>query len=234
MISIIASAIISTAYCSWDNPGANRYIGSVPEAIRNYSDIPKDIREKLYNRLKKHDFDDLANITKDYIAGKHEYQNLRDMHFGKNQVCTIVSRDKWKQESKELGLVYCEGEYCIIVPTVCGNISRVSKIEPSKSSTNLSYAKEDNELVLDPPSAGQDLILNPTKAIEPKSFNDGVKSFSDDFITKPLAMIGKANPIIPPVGIPILPLIPGIPEPSSYLLFFLGIPLLWLLKSLRK
>jgi hypothetical protein len=125
--ALIASTIVSTAACSWDQPGANRYIGNVADAVYNYTDIPKPVQDALHARMLKHDYDDLAEITADSINGAFAYDNLRDMHFGRNQICGNVSRAKWGGKA-ERGLVYCEAEHCIIVPTVCGNVSRVTKV----------------------------------------------------------------------------------------------------------
>lgn len=125
--ALVTSTIISTAACSWDRPGANRYTGNVADAVYNYPDIPKPVQERLRARMMKHDYDDLAEITGDSIIGAFAYDDLRGMHFGQNQVCDKVSRANWGGKA-ERGLVYCEAEHCLIVPTVCGNVSRVTKM----------------------------------------------------------------------------------------------------------
>jgi len=38
-----------------------------------------------------------------------------------------VTRSAWTAGMKERGLVYCEGGQCILVPTVCRNVSRISR-----------------------------------------------------------------------------------------------------------
>lgn len=126
---LFATSVVVTPVCQWDHPGANRFTGDVSSAVHNYIDIPKNIRDKLEKRLNSKKYDDVVEITKDNIAGKDEYIDLRDMHFGKNLVCQSVNRDKWKTDSKERGLIYCEESHCIIVPTVCGNISRVTRLK---------------------------------------------------------------------------------------------------------
>ena len=53
------------------------------------------------------------------------------MHFGIGRVCSNVSRQAWLPAHQERGLVYCEGTECIIVPTVCRNVSRIKRDEPA-------------------------------------------------------------------------------------------------------
>lgn len=119
--------------CSWDNPGADPYIGPVPAAIQKYKDIPKDVRDRLQSRMDSHQYDDIALITRDRIQGQNEYTNLRMMHFGNGNLCRSVSRFRWKDDHQERGLVYCEDKHCIIVPTVCRNVSQISPISKTDS-----------------------------------------------------------------------------------------------------
>jgi hypothetical protein len=126
---LFAASVIVSPVCQWDQPGANRFTGDVSVAVHDYIDIPKNIRDKLEKRLNSKKYDDIVDITKDSIIGKEEYTDLRDMHFGKNRVCQRVTRDKWTRVSKERGMVYCEENYCIVVPTVCGNLSRVARLK---------------------------------------------------------------------------------------------------------
>lgn len=127
--------------CSWDKPGVNPYRGSVPDAVDKYTDIPKAVREKLKARMERRQYNDVAVIRRDSIEGKEgQYANLRAMHFGQGQVCQSVTRAKWELASEERGLVYCESGHCIIVPTVCRNVSRVDR--------------KDGELAMEPTGAG--------------------------------------------------------------------------------
>jgi len=126
----IAVAVSVVPSCSWDNPGANPFTGNRPASVQSYTDIPKATRDRLQRRMTALKYDDVAAIGRDSIQGKHDYTDLRDMHFGKNRICSTISRDKWKPDATERGLVYCEDGHCIIVPTVCGNVSRVSRISP--------------------------------------------------------------------------------------------------------
>lgn len=122
----IATTLVLIAACSWNNPGSNPYTGQVADAVYSYQDIPKAVQDRLYDRMLRRDFDDIALIGTETIAGAHTYSNLRQMHFGKNKLCAEVDRSQWKGRM-ERGLIYCEDEHCLIVPTVCRNVSRVTR-----------------------------------------------------------------------------------------------------------
>ena len=117
--------------CSWDEPGHNPFMGDVVAAVDRYTDIPVDVRNRLKQRMAKREYDDIASIRRDSIEGKARYDTkIRDMHFGVGRVCSTVSRQAWLPSHQERGLVYCEGSECIIVPTVCRNVSRIKR-DPS-------------------------------------------------------------------------------------------------------
>jgi hypothetical protein len=104
-------------------------MGRVPAAVDRYTDIPVDVRERLKTRMAKRQYDEMATIRRDSITGRQRYSpEIRDMHFGQGRVCNTVSRTKWSPETVERGLVYCEAEHCIIVPTVCRNVSRITRL----------------------------------------------------------------------------------------------------------
>ena len=116
------------AQCSWDRPGRNAFTGDVVAAVDRYSDIPTPVRARLKERMQAREYDDMVDIRRDSIKGKFEYAStIRDMHFGSDRVCRQVTRAKWTDKTHERGLVYCEGEHCILVPTVCRNVSRIDR-----------------------------------------------------------------------------------------------------------
>jgi hypothetical protein len=128
-ILLAVGLLASTAalpVCSWDRPGQNPFMGNVVEAVNRYTDIPSSIRTKLKQKMASRKYDDIAEISKYHIKGKNTYTDLREMHFGPGTVCKTVTRSKWNPLSIERGLVYCEDLHCIIVPTVCRNVSRVT------------------------------------------------------------------------------------------------------------
>jgi PEP-CTERM motif len=115
--------------CTWDAPGADRYTGTTAAAVAYYTDIPEAARRGLLRKVDRHEFDDMVVITRDAVAGTHEYSAvITSMHFGsKGKVCSTVTRNKWSDTASEGGLVYCAEEHCILVPAVCGNVARVTR-----------------------------------------------------------------------------------------------------------
>jgi hypothetical protein len=114
--------------CSWDRPGHNPFMGDVVAAIDRYREIPTPVRVRLKQRMQARQYDDLVDIRRDSIGGRHRYEPIiRDMHFGLDRVCRQVTRAKWTSRMHERGLVYCEAGHCILVPTVCRNVSRIER-----------------------------------------------------------------------------------------------------------
>jgi len=99
-------------------------------AVDHYTDIPLDVRARLRARMASYRYDDVAEIRRDSVQGRHRYApDLRHMHFGQGRVCAEVTRDSWTDDMVERGLVYCESGHCLIVPTVCNNVSRITRVE---------------------------------------------------------------------------------------------------------
>jgi hypothetical protein len=206
--------MILVAACSWASPGANPYQGSPAAAVAHYADIPAGVRATLQARIERRQYDDVAAITRDGIQGQHEYTGLSDMHFGKRTICGRPDRSGWPDGMTERGLVYCEAEHCIIVPTVCRNVSRVTRIKHVPPMTEA------------PASGGGGLVLDaPTWAAAP-SFATVVHA---DPLPTPVVVSRAAAdaPVIQwgaPVG-PIYLLAPSapIPEPGRWLLMLAGL-----------
>ena len=162
----LAASAVTLPVCSWDRPGHNVFRGDTVAAVDRYDDIPADVRAALKARMAERRYDEVATIRRDSIEGRYTYSGLRDMHFGRNQVCKTVTRDKWAPEAVERGLVYCESGHCLIVPTVCRNLSRVDRGAAPASAAGaspgaagntgpaLASAPPTDELVFDPPGAG--------------------------------------------------------------------------------
>lgn len=238
MIYSVALAItIAASPCSWDQPGANRYKGEVPTAVHNYVDIPESTRRKLQARMEKHLYDDVAQISSTQISGLYDYTDLRDMHFGDNQLCQTVTRDKWKPNALELGLVYCEDEHCIIVPTVCGNVSRVTRqLKPAAGSAGTA-APTGAE------SAGGSHAGAAPPGIKVIENLEPIVIDTVEFVLPSLVVQDKSIPIYDqknnfPIYTPdfsgpgpvIRPVIPAVPEVSNFLAMAAGlvIILVWL------
>lgn len=114
--------------CNWNRPGVNPFMGDVIAAVDRYTDIPADVRARLKQRMRDRQYDDSVTINRDSITGKGVYDaRITDMHFGAGRVCHTVSRSAWTAHTQERGLVYCEGDHCVLVPTVCRNVSRITR-----------------------------------------------------------------------------------------------------------
>lgn len=124
------SLTTARAPCSWANPGADPYRGGLPAAVDSYRDIAPATRARLKAQMQAHAYDDIVAITADGLAGKYRYApTIRDMHFGNSgKRCAAVSTVQWPRGHTERGLVYCADDTCILVPTVCNNVSRVDRI----------------------------------------------------------------------------------------------------------
>ncbi|RFP19084.1 MULTISPECIES: MHFG family PEP-CTERM protein [unclassified Duganella] len=127
----VTLAAVSTVQpsCSWDRPGVNPYTGQTAAAIDRYTDIPAAVRSTLKRRMEEGQSDDKVTITRDGISGKNQYDPaIRDMHFGAASVCATVTRSKWSAQRQEPGTVYCVDQHCILVPKICGNVSRINRV----------------------------------------------------------------------------------------------------------
>ncbi|MDP9043398.1 MAG: MHFG family PEP-CTERM protein, partial [Pseudomonadota bacterium] len=123
-------ATVVVANCSWDHPGVDPFMGELVAAVDRYRDIPADVRARLKARMERRDYDDLVSIRRDSIEGRGGYdygKTITDMHFGTRQLCHSVTRTSWTPQMQERGLVYCESGQCILVPTVCRNVSRITR-----------------------------------------------------------------------------------------------------------
>jgi hypothetical protein len=125
---ILSTALVAVPPgCSWAHPGANPYRGNPVHALADF-DMASPTREKLRALMAAHRYTDVATITRDDIAGVQRYADLREMHSGGGQVCHgAVDRSAWAVDRHERGLVYCADDVCVIVPTICNNVSLVSR-----------------------------------------------------------------------------------------------------------
>ena len=115
-------------HCNWNRPGADPFMGDVVAAVDRYPDIAPQVREELKARMRARQYDEIVVISRDAIRGKGSYDaRISDMHFGPGRVCRNVSRLGWSEQMQERGLVYCVQGACILVPTVCRNVSRITQ-----------------------------------------------------------------------------------------------------------
>ncbi len=176
-LALAVSAGSTLPQCNWDRPGVNPFMGDVVAAVDRYQDIPAATRDKLKARMKARTYDDIAVIERDAIKGQGKAQyapEITDMHFGPGAVCRTVTRTKWTATTQERGLVYCEDGQCILVPTVCRNVSRIKRLDkpaavaPSQATNVASSTREGEQhaepLEFEAPGAG------PMASAAPDSF----------------------------------------------------------------
>lgn len=225
MSSIIASIALaaSTAslpQCSWDKPGANPFMGDVVAAVDRYRDIPAPVRAKLKARMQARQYDEIALITRDAITGKAEYgADIRDMHFGAGSICQTVTRSKWTAQAQERGLVYCEDGHCILVPTVCRNVSRITRKVAPPPPAQTAAADPQTELEMEPPGAG--IVAGGATPSSP-SFAD----LANPTPTTRFSALTPTSAVIPGGGtdVPSLPpTTPPVPEPETWALLLSGL-----------
>lgn len=233
----LAGAINVVDSCRWNRPGADRYTGNVVESVDHYSDIPPAIRDVLKARMSQHQYDDVVTISRDEIKGERAYgPGITDMHFGENRVCREVTRKRWLPERQHKGLVYCEQGYCLMLPTVCGNLSRIQPvgsddpldIEPAAGPPPT--APEQPE-----PAAAGALPLD-LEALPPTAAGTPVETAFAPAAPSPIFPLWPYDPFFPPYG-PYLPyppdigvpppgfpppITPGVPEPAQWLMLLSG------------
>ena len=128
LASALAASLVLSATCSWNRPGVDPYRGDAAGALSHYTEIPLAERRLLLRKIAAATPDDNVRIGRDSIAGAREYDPvIRDMHFGRRRLCGTVDRSGWQAARSEPAAVYCAGEHCILVPRICGNVSRVSR-----------------------------------------------------------------------------------------------------------
>jgi hypothetical protein len=124
---LMAAVAAAPADCSWAHPGANPYRGNPTHALADFG-LPVGTREKLRAAMAAHRATDIVTITRDDIVGAHGYADLREMHSGGGRTCHgAVDRSAWSTARRERGLVYCADDACLIVPTICNNVSLVTR-----------------------------------------------------------------------------------------------------------
>jgi hypothetical protein len=168
-----------------------------------------------------------------------------------------VSRAKWKQDHQEMGLVYCEGQTCILVPTICNNVSRVKRLPESAMTTGAhrSSSQAGNSIpVIEEPAGGGGgggggsiLGEQPAMVVAHGSdpVNDPVHSGEGPIhfmpITPPIAWgdgcCWGGGVIVPPVKPPVVdpkPPISPVPEPDSLTMFLTGLVFVLFFSVLKK
>lgn len=121
---------LAGAACDWSTPGRAPYRSggdpSAAAAVESYRDIPADVRADLATKIRGQREDAIAFVTRDGITSPQgTVSGLRDMHWRAGVCSGPVMRAGWAPDRVEPALVYCTAGYCLAVPKVCGNVSRV-------------------------------------------------------------------------------------------------------------
>lgn len=241
MSLLAALALASTIQsCSWDNPGADKYTGDFATAVESYTDLAPEVRSALKSKINARQYDDVVEIKRDSIVGKdakYEYgTSISKMHFGVNKRCEVVNRSAWKDDHQELGLLYCVGADCVLIPTVCRNVSRIVRTAvPDKQVEHEEPAAPVHSGTSSSGGTG-DTDASPVEPAPTEHVDQHKHSFEER--SRPPASFWTYTP---PVYYPIPPLppsqpnppVPEIPEPGTYLLFAIGLMSLYLVKRRR-
>jgi hypothetical protein len=234
----LAAAAQATA-CDWTDRGHDPYRGTMTAAVERYADIPAPTRRALAARMEQQRYDQVVAIRRDGVDG---YADMRDMHWGAGRICRgPVVKTRWTASDEEIGLVYCEAGHCLIVPTVCRNVSRITPLPPSRALLDAPGGLADAvaqidvgppamlpvpgivvqppaEVAFDAPGAGRAAARSLDLPGWPG--NGGVATIPGTLATigAGLVTIGAA-----PAGLPAV--VEPIPEPATWALFAVGIAL---------
>ncbi len=154
LIAFFAAAVISVApgkvidSCPWADRGLDRFGGDLVESVDNYTSIPVATRRKLQAKMASRKYDDMTHLTATgntsdtYVYGAPTY-----MHFGTNgRICRTVDISKWAMDDPgERGLVYCEDGHCVVVWTVCRNLSLIERIGPRYPASEMSIVSPEEQ-----------------------------------------------------------------------------------------
>ncbi|NHZ93071.1 PEP-CTERM sorting domain-containing protein [Massilia sp. CCM 8733] len=239
-----AAAASRVAKCDWDRPGVNPFMGDVVAAVDRYRDIPPLVRARLKQRMADRNFDEFVTIGRDSIKGQNYYDpTIRDMHFGAGTVCGNVSRAGWSARTKQAGLVYCEGDHCILVPTVCRNVSRIHRLgtsAPKRGRADAGGPGSSTSLADEPAATDSELAIAPrggsatTKSVVPErapAAPPGAIGYQGAIPVTPIGTGGFGPPFRdgPTTGIDLTPVpetnVPAVPvpEPGQWMMMGLGL-----------
>ena len=240
--------------CNWNRPGVDPFMGDVVAAVDRYTDIAPQVREELKQRMRARQYDEIVVISRDAIRGKANYNaRISEMHFGPGRVCRNVTRAGWSEQMQERGLVYCVQGQCILVPTVCRNVSRITQAPPAAAGA--APAAEAPAAVAAP---GVSVIDNPD-ALHGGSFMGDVPPIVASLPFLPMNFVHTSNDIPAPAGyvgggggggysvppgttgvsiiipptviLPSLPptgpsVVPAVPEPQTWAMLLAGLALI--------
>lgn len=241
IVTLIAYACTNNAQasCNWNNPGADRYTGDQAEALNNYKDIPEEIRNILKKKINRHQYDDQITISRIGMVGKYNYNNGRDMHWGQNKMCKgEFSISKWNYMHTEAALVYTHNGYSIAIPSICGNVFRLDILAGNKNTPAGGGSIPETFIPQVMPTPPQEETSTPeggggssTSTVPSVNWpsdkptqNSLIPEREREFMPVP-PMPGTPSGYIPQNPTPIvnIPVVPAVPEPSTYAMMLLGL-----------
>lgn len=216
--------------CNWSAPGSAPFAGRLDLAVENYRSIPAPVRKQLSAKISAHRYDDVVAITREGIQGEASYIGLRDMHWSRGLCKGFVTREAWADGATERGLVYCVDDHCLMVPSVCRNLSVVTRIPPEAPKTAIVVpglgGSEGGAGSLGLPSAlPADLDILPSPGAGPATIESPGAGFAGMALL-PLYIGAAASPLSP-VQVPAV--VPAVPEVSTWALLALGLAALLVL-----
>lgn len=231
--------------CDWNTPGQNPYTGKVETAIMSYQDIPLPVRQELVVKYKAGSVTEVVNIQKNNdVPG---YYGLSQMHFGKGKICEQIDNSMWSSGRKEPGYVYCVQEHCIIIPTICNNVSRVFKPRSITPFTDITVDIQYSIKFMDIPDTliyNKLLFEDPTQyskvdwSVRPFDYSSNSYSYVRTTMEFPafysgLPAINAIGGTIP-VNVSNVPVVAVVPEPKTYLMLLAGLAAMGLFINLRR
>jgi hypothetical protein len=230
LLLTLTSVFVSAAepFCSWEHPGANKYRGLPVNALKDYY-MDYQVRAALQVKMNQHLYDDVVEIRRDGVVG---YKNLRDMHYGKDGYCPgAVDTSRWDALHVERGLVYCVADTCVIVPTVCNNVSLIDK----ESSSVVGLGEEPIDIspsagfhptiALENPLPEAIPVIGGTIGLDETTWSGGV-GYPENGSGSPGngGSSGGGNCACrPPIVVPPCPPISVVPEPAEWVMMVLGL-----------
>lgn len=179
--------------CSWDKPGADALMNMIPPTVENFAEIPRETRQRLSARMNRRAFDDFITIRRDSISGKYRYAaQINQMQFGNGTICKNVKRNGWAPTHLTRALVYCEDNYCVMVPTELRNVALVKRLTETRMAEAVPADEPDLLEGLPPTAAGpaDGTAASAGASAQPFATGDAAPTTFEQVANGPTAMPG--------------------------------------------
>jgi len=220
LLAAATATMLVQPVCSWDRPGVDRYRGAPVAALEHYRDIPAADRAALARRIAAGIPDDEVAIGPRSIEGNYRYDNaIGDMHFGSRRMCRTVTRTKWAPGHREPAQVYCVNGECVLIPRVCGNVSRVRRITTAQHGAPAAPAPAHPPVKAAPPLAVQPAPVYPAVPARPEDPPSWIGPGAPPAVIPPLDYPGPGRDVSVPLPQPVS----AVPEPSQWAMLAVGL-----------